>query len=69
MEVSSFTTVTITNTAAYCNMTTDGGRWIVVQRNRKNSAVSFSRKWTNHMRKDLGTLLQTSGMDWQQCIV
>ena len=53
-EVSSFTTVTISNTA-YCDMTTDGGGWIVVQRNRKNSTVNFNRKWTDY-EKGFGNL-------------
>ena len=54
-EVSSFTTVTITNTAVYCDMTTNGGGWIVIQRNRKNSSVNFNKKWTNY-EKGFGNL-------------
>ena len=33
---------------AYCDMTTDGGGWIVIQRNRKNSEVSFNKNWTDY---------------------
>ena len=32
----------------YCDMTTDGGGWIVIQRNKKNSPVNFNRNWTDY---------------------
>ena len=46
-EVSSFTTVLV-NTTGYCDMTTDGGGWIVIQRNKKNSLVNFNKNWTDY---------------------
>ena len=54
-EVSSFATVTVSNAAAYCSMTTAGGAWIVIQRNKKNSTVSFNKKWTDY-EKGFGDL-------------
>ena len=54
-EVSSFATVTVSIADAYCDMTTDRGGWIVIQRNRKNSTVSFNRNWTDY-EKGFGDL-------------
>ena len=41
----SFTTVT---TTGYCDMITDGGGWIVIQRNKKDSLVNFNLNWTDY---------------------
>ena len=34
----------------YCDMVTDGGGWIVIQRNKRSSSVSFDRPWTDYER-------------------
>ena len=54
-EVSPFTTVLINTAAAYCDMTTDDGGWIVIQRNKKDSLVNFNRNWTDY-EKGFGNL-------------
>ena len=41
--------------AGYCDMTTDYGGWIVIQRNRKNSLVNFNRNWVDY-EKGFGNL-------------
>jgi len=32
----------------YCDMETDGGGWIVIQRNRKESKLNFNRPWKSY---------------------
>ena len=54
-EVSSFATVTVSNAATYCDMTTDGGGWIVIQRNKKDSVLSFNKNWEDY-EKGFGDL-------------
>ena len=44
-EASPFAMVT---TTGYCDMTTDGGGWIVIQRNMVNSLVDFNKNWTDY---------------------
>ena len=51
-EPSLFATETITG---YCDMVTDGGGWIVIQRNKKSSLVTFNKKWTDY-EKGFGNL-------------
>ena len=38
-------TGTFSTTNVYCDMTTSNGGWIVIQRNRKNSQLSFNKNW------------------------
>ena len=34
----------------YCDMTTDGGGWIVIQRNKVSSTVEFNKNWADYER-------------------
>ena len=43
MSIGTFATANV-----YCNMTTDNGGWIVIQRNRKNSQLSFGKNWREY---------------------
>ena len=43
MSMGTFATANV-----YCNMTTDNGGWIVIQRNRKNSQLSFTKNWREY---------------------
>ena len=39
---------TFTSADVYCDMAADGGGWIAIQRNRKNSQLSFDRNWKEY---------------------
>ena len=39
---------TFTSADVYCDMTTDSGGWIVIQRNRKNSQLNFNKNWKEY---------------------
>ena len=39
----------------YCDLVTDGGGWIVIQRNKEDSSVSFNRNWVDY-EKGFGDL-------------
>ena len=41
-------TFTDMSTNIYCDMTTDDGGWIVIQRNRKNSQLHFNKNWREY---------------------
>ena len=43
MSMGTFATANV-----YCDMTTDNGGWIVIQRNRINSQLSFNKNWREY---------------------
>jgi len=43
MRIGTFGTVNV-----YCDMNSDNGGWIVIQRNRRNSQLSFIKNWREY---------------------
>ena len=43
------------NTNVYCDLDTNGGGWIVIQRNKRESSVNFNRYWADY-EKGFGDL-------------
>ena len=37
-----------TTANVYCDMSTDSGGWVVIQRNKKDSLVNFNKNWTEY---------------------
>ena len=38
------------NFNVYCDLTTDGGGWIVIQRNKRDSKVNFYMNWADYQK-------------------
>ena len=38
------------NFNVYCDLTTDGGGWIVIQRNKRDSKVNFDMNWADYQK-------------------
>ena len=59
MSMGTFVTANV-----YCDMSTDSGGWIVIQRNRKNSQLNFNKNWREYeegfgdLNKDFWTGLE-----------
>ena len=59
MSMGTFATANV-----YCDITTDNGGWIVIQRNRKSSQLSFNKNWREYeegfgdLNKDFWTGLE-----------
>ena len=43
------------NFNVYCDLSTDGGGWIVIQKNKEDTPVSFNRNWVDY-EKEFGDL-------------
>ena len=51
------------NSKVYCDMDTAGGGWNVIQRNKKDSPLSFNRGWYAY-DKGFGELSQSFNLVW-----
>ena len=76
--VANFSRVKCSNTRVYCDTTTGGGGWLVIQR-RKDGTVDFNRDWVDY-EDGFGSLsgefwfglhgirTMTSWGQWELCI-